>query len=229
MDKQKVISVGAVVLIVAGLALYGVYGKKSAKTDQPIATETASVAKVNGVAITKANYDTQLANAISAYKSQGIDTDKPENLAQIKTQVLNDLISNELVMQAIDKEGIKVAPEEAEKQYQALVANAGGIDKLKTQMVTSNITEEQLRQNISRQLSVQAYLLKHIDVSSANVTDEEIKKFYDDGVKGQEKPPAFKDVKDQIKQQLITNKQQVLINGFVQTLKEKAQIETTPM
>ncbi|MFZ2522497.1 MAG: SurA N-terminal domain-containing protein [Minisyncoccia bacterium] len=229
MDRQKVISIGAVVLVVAGLATYSFYGGKLGKSSEQAVMESPSVAKVNGVTITKANYDTQLANAMTAYKAQGIDVDKVENLAQIKTQVLNDLISNELVMQGIATEGIKATPEDIEKQYQAVMDQAGGIDKLKTQMVTSNVTEEQLRENIARQITVQAYLLKNIDISTITVTDEEITKFYNEGVVGQEKPPALKDIKEQIRQQLLTNKQQVLINSFVQTLREKAQVETTPM
>ncbi len=229
MNSQKVISVGAVVLVLVGLAVYGFYGNKSSAPSEQVVAESESVAKVNGISITKANYDTQLASAISAYKVQGIDADNPENLAQIKTQVLNDLISNELVMQGIAKEGVKSTPEEVENQYQALITQAGGVDKLKTQMVTSNITEAQLRENITRQIVVQKYLLNHVDVSTIVVTDEEIKKFYDDGVAGQEKPPVFKDVKEQIRQQILTNKQQILVNNFIQTLKDGAQIETTPM
>lgn len=228
MDRDKILSIGAVVLVVVAVAAYGFYGTKKSDKAPVVATQEApSVAKVNGVAISKAIFDTQLASAITAYKAQGIDVDKPENLTQIKTQVLNDLISNELVMQGIAAAGIKPTAEEVEKQYQAVLAQAGGIDKLKTQMVTANITEAQLRDNLARQLAVQTYLLKNIDINSIKVTDEEISKFYKDSVAGQKDAPKLKDVSEQIKQQLLNNKQQVLINAFVQTLKDKAKIETS--
>lgn len=229
MDKEKILSIGGVVLVVAAVALYGFFGPKKADKAPVVAQqqEAPSVAKVNGVAIAKTAYDTQLASAIAAYKAQGIDVDKPENLTQIKTQVLNDLISNELVMQAIAKAGIKASAEDIEKQYQTLLTQAGGIDKLKTQMVTANITEAQLRENIARQIAVQTYLLQNIDVSKATATDEEIAKFYKDNVAPQKDAPKLKDVSAQIKQQIINTKQQALITAFVQTLKDKAQVETS--
>lgn len=226
MNTQKVISVGAVVLVVAGLALYGVFGRSTSEAPV-VANEPAPVAKVNGVAISKATFDTQLANAITAYQAQGIDTNSAENLTQIKVQVLNDLISNELVMQGIASAGIKASPQDVQAQYDALVAQAGGEDKLKTQMVTSNVTVEQLKENLARQIAVQAYLLQNVNVSTITVTDAEISEFYKTAIVGQEKPPALKDVKEQIRQQITTNKQQVLINEFIQTLRAKAQVETT--
>lgn len=226
MNAQKVISVGAVVLVVAGLALYGVYGRKASQAPV-VANEPAPIAKVNGVAISRATYDTQLASALTAYKAQGVDVDSAENLTQIKTQVLNDLISNELVMQGIASAGIKASAEDVQAQYNALVEQAGGADKLKTQMVTSNVTEEQLRENLARQIAVQAFLIQNVDISKITVSEEEISAFYKEGIAGQDKPPALKDIKEQIRQQLLTNKQQVLINAFIQGLREKAQVETT--
>lgn len=226
MDKEKIISIGAVVLVVGAIALYGFFGtKKSDKT--PVVAEAPSVAKVNGVAIPKATFDTQLASALAAYKAQGIDVDKEENLTLVKNQVLNDLISNELVMQGIAKAGIKPTAQEVEVQFQAVLTQAGGADKLKTQLVTANLTEEQLRENLSRQLAVQAYLVKNVDISSITVTDAEIATFYKDNVSTQKDAPKLKDVSEQIKQQLLNTKQQELINKFVESLKAGAQIETS--
>lgn len=226
MDKEKIISIGAVVLVVGAIALYGFFGTKKSET-VPVVAEAPSVAKVNGVAIPKATFDTQLASALAAYKAQGIDVDKAENVTLVKNQVLNDLISNELVMQGIAKAGIKPTAEEVEAQFQAVLTQAGGADKLKTQLVTANLTEEQLRENLARQLSVQAYLLKNVDISTIAVTDAEIAKFYKDSVSTQKDAPKLKDISAQIKQQLLTNKQQELINKFIETLKAGAQIETS--
>ena len=225
MDKDKILSIGAVVLVVVAVALYGFFGMK--KSETPVVADAPSVAKVNGVAIAKTDYDTQLASAIAAYKAQGVNVDDPARLTEIKTQVLNDLVNNELVMQGITAAGITAAPADVETQYQAILTQAGGIDKLKTQMVTANITEAQLRENIAKQLRVQDYLLKNVDVSTLTVTDAEIEKFYKDNSVGQTNVPPLKDVKEQIKQQLLTTKQQELINKFIETLRAKAQIETS--
>ncbi len=227
MNKEKMMSIGAIVLVVgvvAGLAIFG-----ASKVKKPVASTTtsASVATVNGVAITKETYDAQLATAISAFKSQGVNTDDTAKLAEIKTQVLNDLISNELVAQGVVSAGVKVTDADVEKQFQAVLAQVGGAEKLKEQLIAAKLTEAQLRINISKQLAIQAYLLQNIDMSTATATDAEAKKFYDDNAKGQANVPAYKDVSAQIKQQIVANKQQLLINAFVASLRSKAKVETS--
>ena len=99
---------------------------------------------------------------------------------------------------------------------------------MKTQLTVANITEAQLRENIARQIAIQAYLLKNIDSASITVTDKEISDFYTEYSKTQTaKVPSLKDLTAQIKQQITTNKQQVLVNAFILSLRAKAKIETS--
>lgn len=227
MNKNVIISVLVViVLIVAGYLLLG------RKTTKPVEQKVDSVATVNGVAIPKTAFETQLANALDTVKAQGVDTTNEAKLAEIKTQVLNDLISNELVNQGVAKAGIKVTPEEVETQFQAILKQAGGAEGLAKELTKSNLTEAQLRENISKQLAVQAYLLQNIDVKSITVSDDEIAQFYTDYSKaqkdaGEKTIPALKELSEQIKQQIIANKQQALIVNFVATLRAAAKVETT--
>lgn len=227
MNKNVIISVLVViVLVAAGYLLL------SRKTTKPVEQKAETVATVNGVAIPKTVFETQLAAALESVKSQGVDVTNAEKLAQIKTQVLNDLISNELVNQGVAKAGIKVTPEEVETQYQAILKQAGGAEGLAAELKKSNLTEAQLRENISKQLAIQTYLLQNIDTKSITVSDAEITQFYADYSKaqkdaGQKTVPALKDLKEQIKQQITANKQQTLIVNFVASLRAAAKVETT--
>jgi len=226
MNKKSVIAAVAVFVILVGVG-YFAFGRSSEK----VAVNADNVATVNGVAILKTAYDTQLASAIASIQLQGGDVTSAESLAQIKAQVLNDLISNELVNQGIASDGIKTTPEEIEAQYQAVLTQAGSVDGLKAELVKAGMTEAQLRENIARQLAVQAYLLKNVDTASITVSDEEIAQFYTDYSKAQKDAgqtvPALKDLKEQIKQQLISNKQQALVTSFIESLRINAKIETT--
>lgn len=220
MNKEKIISVGVVVLVLGAIATFAFLGSSKMGGDE------ASVAVVNGVEITKTQYDEQLALVISSYKSQGVDTENAENKTQIEAQVLNDLINNELVTQGIAKAGITISADQVEQQYQLLVTQAGGVEKLNEQLTISNLTEAKLRENISRQLAVQAYLAANIDVSSATSTDAEAQAYYDTNIKGQENAPAFAEISTQIKQQIVADKQQALINNFLASLRSSATVET---
>ena len=226
MNKEKILSIGALVLLIVAVSLYGVFGtKKADKVAQNSAV--SSVATVNGVPITEAAFDAQLALATSTLKSQGTDVISPDKLAQIKTQVLNDLINTEIVNQEISKAGIKATPEQVESQYQVVIQQIGGADKLAAQLATANMSDATLRLNIAKQIAIQAYLLQNIATSSITVSDAEIKKFYDDNTKGQKDVPPLKQLSAQIKQQIINTKQQTLVNDFVASLRAKAKVETT--
>jgi hypothetical protein len=241
MDEEKEVGskrsimpiVGLVVIVLlAGGGYYYFGGNKSANVVNTSTDNAASVAMVNGVAIPRATYDTQLAGAIASYKAQGVDVANPDKLTEIKKQILVNLVNNELLSQVVSTAGIKSNPEDVEKQFQLLVTQTGGADKFKDELAKNNLTEAQLRENISKQLAIQAYLLQNIDVSSIKVTEDEIEKFYADFSKsqkdsGQKTVPALKDVSEQIKQQLVSNKQQALVSAYIDGLQKKAKIEVT--
>lgn len=237
--KKRLITAAVLVVVVLAVGSYFVFGgNKIGSIINNVATNnkastTASIATVNGTAIPKAAYDTGLASAIASYKSQGVDVAADATkLSQVKTQVLDDLIGNELLIQGAVSSGIKTTPAEVEKQFQTILTQAGGSEGLKTALAQNNLTEAQLRENISKQLTIQAYLLANIDTKSITVSDAEIAQFYADYSKAQTtasstvKVPALKDLSGPIKQQLISDKQQTLITNFVASLRAKAKIET---
>jgi hypothetical protein len=227
MSKEKIIAGVVAVVIVAGGVGYMVYGKSNKEV--AVAQPVEKVATVNGVEIAKSVYDSQLASAITTLKARGVNTDDATQLTQIKNQVLTDLINNEVLNQAVKASGVTATADEVEKQVQSLVAQVGGADKFAGELVKANLTEAQLRDNISKQLAAQKYLLTKIDVSKAVASEEEITKFYNDNVKGQAGAPALKDVKEQIRQQIVNTKQQQLVLAYVETLKVGAKIETSSL
>lgn len=217
------LSVGVLVLLVAAVGGYLLFGK--AKTEKPVAAQAVTVAKVNGVAITQAELDTQVSTTLANLNAQGIQATTTEQLAQVKNQALDDLINNELVNQGIAADGITVKSEDVNSQYLALVTQLGGQDKMNAQIKQASTTEAQVRSNIEKQMKIQAYLSKNIDLNSANVTDKEVSDYYKANTQGQKNVPALKDVSAQIKQQLVAAKQQQLILNFIAALKAKATIE----
>jgi hypothetical protein len=226
LNTKMIVGVLVALAVVGGLS-YKVFVPKAENTELAKTTVTdTNVAVVNGVEISKATFDSQLASVVATTKSQGGDVTSPDKLLALKNQVLDGLISTELVAQGVKASGIKVTPEQVEAQYKAVLTQVGGADKLKEQMTASNITDEQLRTNIANQLAVQAYLLQNIDSKSVTVTDAEINDFYTNFKKTQTNAPALKDLKEQIKQQITLNKQQALVNTFIAGLKQKAKIET---
>ncbi|MCX6702158.1 MAG: SurA N-terminal domain-containing protein [Candidatus Zambryskibacteria bacterium] len=228
MNKSKIFSIIVLVVVVLGAIWYFMfYGKKI--TTPPVVVE--KVATVNGVDISKTFYDTELASTISSSKAQGVDVTNADELAKIKTQVLDALINNELISQGIASAGIKTTDAEVETRVQDIIKQVGGTTQFQTELTNANLTEAQLRDSISKQLAIQKYLAANIDVTGITASDAEISLFYTEYSKAQTtasstiKVPALKDLKTQIEQQIITNKQQVLVNNFITSLRDKAKIE----
>lgn len=231
-DKKNLApTVVLVVVILALVGSYFVFGKGN--INNLLNNSSASVATVNGVPVSKAAYDTQLASALASYKAQGVDVTALTTLSQIKKQILDSLINNELLMQGAVSAGLKTSDTELETQFQAILTQAGGAEGLKTALAKNNLTEAQLREDISKQLTIQKYLLANIDTKSIVVTDAEVNKVYTDYSQAQKtasstvKVPALKDISDQIKQQLLSDKEQTLIGDFINSLRVKAKIETS--
>ncbi|MBU0998878.1 SurA N-terminal domain-containing protein [Patescibacteria group bacterium] len=230
-NKKNIISTLVVlVLVILAIGSYFVFGKN--KTDGPVNNDVASVAIVNGTVISRATYDTQLANNLASYKAQGIDVTDETKLSQIKTQVLDNLIGDELLNQGVMAAGIKITAEEVEKQFQVILTQEGGADGLQAALVQNNLSEEQLRENISKQLAVQKYLLQNIDTKSITVSDIEVAQFYANLVQSQAGGdattpiPDLNEISDQIKQQIISEKQQTLVVDFIASLRAKATVTT---
>lgn len=226
MNTNKIVSM-VVAVVVLALAGYFVF-RGGDKTETP-APVVESVATVNGVAIPKATYETQLATSIATFKTQGVDVENAESLAQIKTQVLDDMINNELVSQGITVAGITASTEEVDKQLKAITDQAGGQEKLLGELAKANLTEAQLRENVTRQVAIQAYLAANVNIAGVTVTDAEVTEFYTEYAKSQKAAgvktvPTQKELTDQIKQQITLNKQQALVNEFIAALRAKATI-----
>ncbi len=232
MKDVSIVVLVLAVLVMGGYLISGRTSKTETKEAMVADTKVASAATVNGTVIPKDLFDTQLAAAITSYKAQGVDVADATKLAGIKTEVLDNLTNNELVNQGVVAAGIKASPEEVEKQFQAIITQAGGADKFKEELVKSNLTEEKLRENIAKQIATQTYLLQNIDTKSIIVTDAEIAAFYAEYSKqqttaGVKTIPTLKDLSAQIKQQITVNKQQAMVKTFVDSLRAKAKIETT--
>lgn len=219
-------SIVGLVLVVGAVVGYSIFdlGKSA-----PVANEVKveSVATVNGVAIPKDQYETQLSNVLASLKTQGVDVSTEAKVAEVRTQVLNDFINNELVAQGVAKAGIKATDADVETQFQAILTQAGGAEGLKAELTKSNITEAQLRENIAKQLAVQTYLMQNINTSTVTASEAEISQFYKDYSKDKKDVPPLKELSEQIKQQILLNKQQALVATFVAGLRTSATIETT--
>lgn len=137
------IGAGALVALVLTIAVFGVfvYKYKSANRAVKIASKIVPypVASVNGNyiwnAVTYNQYLFELASVQKFYESQGQDLKSEEGkqkLSQLKEDIITQLENNEIIRQQAAKYGIKVTNKEIQDQYDTLVKEAGGAEKVKS-------------------------------------------------------------------------------------------------
>lgn len=129
---------------------------------------------VNGKPIPMALYERQMELAINYLKQHGVDTESfqgREMLSQIKEEVLNQLIEQELINQAATKEGFTATDEEINEEMASLVQEAGGQEKLDAWMQANKLTQEDLRQALRDQI-ISDKVFKKVTASVATTAEQ---------------------------------------------------------
>ena len=151
----------------------------------PEAIQKSPVAKINDTVITKAMLDAKMVPYINQIKAQpGFKADDPQYkdaLKQQKQQVVDQLVSNELLLQKAKE--LKLIPTDKEltdasdKQYNDIKTQYGDDKKFADALKQAGYTEATLKAEMKQEAIMQK-VVEHM-TKSATVTDDKAKQFYD--------------------------------------------------
>ena len=227
----KQYGIAVVIILIMGLVLwYGLEKQGRIKTEvfdqigSLIKTESP-VAVVNGVKISKTQYEKNREQIIASAGQQGLDITDEKVKSEIDAQAIDVLVNTELLRQAAKEAGVEVTPEQVEGRYQEVITSVGGDEELAKRMTELGITETSLRNDIEGEILIQSYLTEAVDTSGVTVEELEITTAYKNAGGADAGLPPLADVHTQIEDQLKSVKEQELITAFIQTLKDKATIE----
>lgn len=193
-------------------------------TEMNVSPVTADpVATINDAEISNADFTAQQEQVLS---SQGINSTSLDGETQniIQNQVLNSLISQELLKQAAEAEGVTVSEEEIDTQLDTIKSQFADEATYEQALATQGLTETELRDQLTAELSVEQYLEATLDLSSITVSEEEVTAVYEEAAAQQELPP-FEEVRGEVEQLALQQKRQPVINQHIEALQEVADIE----
>ncbi len=200
------------VLIVAGAIWYVYYA--------PVV-----VAVVDGNRI----YEDELAESIAlveqAAAQQGIDPSDEQVQLEIRSQALEILINNTMLLGAAEEAGITVTPEDAQTKYDELVAELGSEEELLARMKEMGLTEKKLRSNIEERILADKYIESVTDIETLSVTDAEVDEFVKALSTGGTELPPLEEIRPQIEAQILNQKQQQVVAELITKLRTEAEIE----
>ncbi len=146
---------------------------EGAATATPSAT--GPIAKVNDVAIARAEFDAKYAKMTKAFTTRKKEI--PAGLAKrYRESILKQLVDKELLRQKIEGAGVKVDAESLAKELEDYKKMFRTEENFQRYLKSSSITLEQIQANISHNLAVQQLLEKQGDLA---VSDEDVKAYYD--------------------------------------------------
>ena len=229
--------VGAIILALAAIAAVWFFSGSNSNVDDlaaqvgsALALDTEGdpddvMATVNGVDLTRAEYNRIRQQVLQNAQMMGMDINDPETQIQINAQVTDTLVNTELIRQAAVASGTTVSEGAVSDRFAEIVAQVGGEEVLADSLEQLGLTEESLRADVEQELIIQQYIDGAIDTDNLTVTEAEIEGLYESSGGAEAGLPPLEEVRLQIEQQILINKENELINDLIELLRADAEIE----
>lgn len=188
------------------------------------------VATVNGVDISKEEFTTSYEGTFRQMSMQSQVTGQEVDQEQLKTQTLDNLIGQKLLVEEADNRGIEASEEAISATTDELVATNqfASTDELFAALEEEQgIPKEEATEQIRQQVRLDALLAEEgADVAP---TEEELKALYEEAkasgaaAQGGELPP-YEEVKPQLEQQAKQQKTSEVAIALIEKLRESADV-----
>ncbi len=187
--------------------------------------DMSPVALVNGVKISREDYDSSMNQLLLMAAEQGADTTDSGVVASFSAQAIDTLVNGELLRQAAIEAGMEATAEAVDKRYGEIEAGLGGKEQLQARMVEFSISDETLRRDISNEILIQGLFDEKLTSDDTEITNEEIESFYTE-LGGEEAGlPPLNEVVTELTEQIKINRQQEEVAIYLEELRAMAEIE----
>ncbi len=183
-----------VCLLASGLALLQASAAAPAAAESQPVTKPSSkpgdlfpdavVAKGKGIEIKRSQLDDAMVSIKSAFSARGQDL-PPDEMNRLEQQVLDRLIQIQILLTKATDSDKAAGKETCTKRFDAIKARAGSDEALNRQLISVGTTQQELKTKMTEESTAQVVLERELKI---NVTDDEIKKFYDDNPSKFEQP-----------------------------------------
>jgi len=168
LNKMTVLHFGAILLLM--LSVVTAFSEEK----EPIVEK---LAVVNGVAITKVDFDRKL-HQVKQHMLRQEQQISDDRLAKMKTDILETMINEELLFQESQKKGITVEPEAIATDLKRIKKGFATDADFKKLIAESGLTEAELQSDIERGHVINKLIDNQI-AALVVIPDQEIRTFYD--------------------------------------------------
>ncbi len=231
--KSKSLIIALVTIIAAALVVgWYMYSSKTDSSDTQAATVSVSasdypavVAVVNGEELSNVKYARSMDQILRVAVQQGVDTNDIVVRQQVESQAMDTIVNTALLMQAAVVAGVSVDDSVVSDRLTQMKASYPTEDDYNADLDKAGLTEDSLKADVRDGMIISEYLGTNKGGANIAVSDDEVKQAYDNYAAQATDVPALETVSAQIKQQLLSQKQQEFVDKIIQELRAAAKIE----
>ncbi|MFA1818951.1 SurA N-terminal domain-containing protein [Virgibacillus oceani] len=189
------------------------------------------VAEVNGEEITKDEFETtyvgQFQQAMMQAQMSGQEVDQD----QLKGQIAEALIGQELIIQEAENKGFEASEEDVDETLAELVEQNGlnSQDDFFAALEEEGLTEDEVRSDLETQVKIEALIAS--ESGDMEPTEEELEELYEAYTASMEQQqgdeaeiPSFEEMEPQLTQELVGQKETEVYQTLVEQLQAEADI-----
>jgi peptidyl-prolyl cis-trans isomerase C len=147
------------------------------------------VVRINGVAIPRAELDRNMRPLLAKFGSA--DALSPEQRALVEETAKENLIRTELLYQLAMKQEIDDLEQQVEEQLAIIKSRSASEEEWNDALAKKGITSEGLREQLKRAIQINAFVENEV-VSKIEITDAQLKAFYDEHPESFSKPESMR-------------------------------------
>ncbi len=138
----------------------------------------SAVAEVNGKVITKEDLDNKIEDLKAQYGSQGgFPQPGTAEYSQFEKQVVDELVTEQVIWFEADKMGLTVSEDDVNKQVDQIKQSTGGEQQFQQALAQQNMSLDRLKDNIRKGLLYQK-VFNQITKNAPQVTDAQAQAYY---------------------------------------------------
>lgn len=183
------------------------------------------VAIVNGEPVDQELFEQNIEQTLTGAEAQGVNVTDEKVRSEFENQVLETIINTRLLVNAAAEAGYAPTEEEITERITELESqfeSGGGLD---AELEALGLSRADLNTDVTEQLSVDALLRNEVIPEEIAVSDEEVQEVYDGLIEAGQEMPPLEEVRQGIIAQVQQQKQQDLIQAYLDELRAAAEVE----
>ncbi|MDD4363049.1 MAG: SurA N-terminal domain-containing protein [Atribacterota bacterium] len=166
----------ALLVFFVGSVFYGLGQYRTSGNQQQAVS--GLIAEVNDSGISYQQWQSTFTNFISRYDNQTLSNMTDLDLANLKNNITNQLINTALLFEHAQKQNINISSSDIDSELESIKENFDSESTFNETLKRNNITVNQLKNDINRQLMIEKAIQNEYD--KIEINDEEMLQYYEE-------------------------------------------------